>query len=37
MSFTANTTSPDDPMLISVHSQDLRRIFVKANVTCTVV
>jgi hypothetical protein len=35
MSFTANTTNPDDPMLISVHSQDLRQIFVKANVTCT--
>jgi len=37
MSFTANTTSPADPMLISVYSQDLRHIFVKANVTCTMV
>ena len=37
MSFTANTTNPDDPMLISVHSQDVRHIFVKANVTCTMV
>jgi subtilase family serine protease len=37
MSFTANTTSPADPMLISVYSQDLRHVFVKANVTCTMV
>jgi hypothetical protein len=37
MSFTANTTNPDDPMLISVHSQDLNHILVKANVTCAIV
>ncbi len=35
LSFMANTTNPDDPMLISVHNQDLRQILVKANVTCT--
>jgi hypothetical protein len=35
ISFTANTTNPDDPMLVSVHSHDLRHIFIKANVTCT--
>jgi hypothetical protein len=35
ISFTANTTNPDDPMLVSVHSHDQRHIFIKANVTCT--
>jgi len=35
ISFTANTTNPDDPMLVSVHSHDLRHIVTKANVTCT--
>jgi hypothetical protein len=35
MSFTAETTNPDDPMLVSVHSHDLRYILTKANVTCT--
>jgi hypothetical protein len=35
ISFTAETTNPDDPMLVSVHSHDLRYILVKANVTCT--
>jgi hypothetical protein len=37
MSFTANTTNPDNPMLISVYSQDLRHILVKANVACALV
>ena len=35
LSFTAETTNPDDPMLVSVHSHDLRYIFTQANVTCT--
>ena len=35
MSFTAETTNPDDPMLVSVHSHDLRYILTQANVTCT--
>jgi hypothetical protein len=35
ISFTAETTNPDDPMLVSVHSHDLRYILTKANVTCT--
>jgi hypothetical protein len=35
MSFTAETTNPDDPMLVSVHSHDLRYILIQANVTCT--
>jgi hypothetical protein len=35
MSFTAETTNPDDPLLVSVHCHDLRYIFIKANVTCT--
>jgi len=35
MSFTAQTTNPDDPLLVSVHCHDLRYIFIKANVTCT--
>jgi hypothetical protein len=35
VSFTAETLNPDDPMLVSVHSHDLRHILVKANVTCT--
>ena len=34
ISFTAETTNPDDPMLVSVHSQDLRHILIRANVTC---
>jgi len=34
ISFTAETTNPDDPMLVSVHSHDLRYILTKANVTC---
>jgi len=34
ISFTAETTNPDDPMLVSVHSHDLRHILIKANVTC---
>ena len=33
-SFTAETTNPSDPLLVSVHSHDLRSIFVRANVTC---
>ena len=35
LSFTAETTNPDDPMLVSVHNHDLRYILTKANVTCT--
>jgi hypothetical protein len=35
MSFTAETTNPEDPVLISVYSNDLRYILIKANVTCT--
>jgi hypothetical protein len=35
ISFTAETTNPDDPMLVSVLSQDLRQILIRANVTCT--
>ena len=34
MSFTAETTNPDDAMLVSVHSHDLRYILTQANVTC---
>jgi hypothetical protein len=35
LSFTAETTNPDDPLLVSVHCHDLRYIFIKANATCT--
>jgi hypothetical protein len=35
ISFTAETTNPEDPMLVSVHSHDLRGILTRANVTCT--
>ncbi|MBN1244681.1 hypothetical protein JXA31_03720 [Candidatus Bathyarchaeota archaeon] len=35
ISFTAETTNPEDPMLVSVYSHDLRYILTKANVTCT--
>ena len=35
MSFTAETTNPADPMLVSVQSHDLRFILIQANVTCT--
>jgi hypothetical protein len=35
MSFTAETTNPEDQMLVSVHSHDLRYILTKANATCT--
>ena len=34
MSFTAETTNPEDPMLVSVYSHDLRCILTRANVTC---
>jgi len=34
MSFTAETTNPDDPLLVSVYSHDLRYILIRANVTC---
>ncbi len=34
MSFTAETTNPEDPVLISVHCHDLRSILIKANATC---
>ncbi len=35
ISFTAETTNPDDPLLVSVHCHDLRYILIKANATCT--
>ena len=35
MSFTAETTNPGDPMLVSVQSHDLRFILTQANITCT--
>jgi hypothetical protein len=35
ISFTAETTNPSDPMLVSVYSHDLRYILTRANVTCT--
>ncbi|MEM2999327.1 MAG: hypothetical protein QXV09_01675 [Candidatus Bathyarchaeia archaeon] len=35
ITFTAETTNPDDPLIVSVHCHDLRGIFVRANVTCT--
>lgn len=35
ITFTAGTTNPDDPLIVSVHCHDLRGIFVRANVTCT--
>jgi hypothetical protein len=35
ISFTADTTNPDDPMLVSVQSHDLRNVFIQTNVTCT--
>jgi len=34
LSFTAETTNPSDPLLVSVHSHDLRSVFVRANATC---
>ena len=34
ISFTAETTNPADPMLVSVYSHDLRQILTRANVTC---
>ena len=34
LSFTAETTNPEDPMLVSVYSHDLRCILTRANVTC---
>ena len=35
MSFIIETRNRDDPVLVSVHTHDLRSIFVRANVTCT--
>jgi len=35
ISFTAETQTQDDPMLVSAHVYDLRDIFVLANATCT--
>lgn len=35
MFFTAETTNPDDSMLVSVYCHDLRGILVRANATCT--
>lgn len=35
ISFTAETTNPEDPLLVSVHCHDLRYILIKANATCT--
>jgi hypothetical protein len=34
ISFTAQTLSPDNPLVVSVHCWDLRSIFVQANCTC---
>lgn len=34
ISFTAQTLTPDDPLVVSVHCWDLRSIFVQANCTC---
>jgi hypothetical protein len=34
MSFTAETSNPDDPMLVSVYCHDLRGILIRANATC---
>lgn len=34
LSFTAETSNPADPLVVSVHSHDLRSVFVMANVTC---
>ena len=34
ISFTAETTNPDDPLLVSVYSHDLRHILTTANATC---
>jgi hypothetical protein len=35
LSFTAETQTRDDPMLVSVHVYDMREVFVLANATCT--
>jgi len=35
LSFTAETANPNDPMLVSIHTHDLRFILTQANVTCT--
>ena len=35
ISFTAETLSPGDPLIVSVHCQDSRSILVQANVTCS--
>ncbi len=35
VSFAAATVSRDNPLLVSVHTYDLRDVFVMANVTCT--
>ena len=35
ISFTAETQTSDDPMLVSAHVYDLRGILVLANATCT--
>jgi hypothetical protein len=37
ISFMAETTNPTDPMLVSVHSLDLRYILIQANATCALV
>jgi hypothetical protein len=34
-SFIAETNMPSDPVLVSVHCQDLRGVLVNANATCT--
>jgi hypothetical protein len=34
-SFIADTNMPSDPVLVSVHCQDLRGVLVNANATCT--
>jgi hypothetical protein len=35
MSFTAETSHRNDPMLVSLHCSDLRGVFIQANATCT--
>jgi hypothetical protein len=37
MSFTAETTNVDDPMLVSLYCHDTRGILIRANATCTLV
>jgi len=34
ISFTAETLHPSDPLMVSLHCQDSRSIFIRANLTC---